>query len=163
MGSDSEDRAIMRMPKPENIVRITDFIAKTHKPVQCLHDRTEIDVNNRSISCRDCGKVVDAFEALMRIADRASAFQQQWETMRKDHRNLADYVPHLRAVRSLEHLWRGKRLPMCPHCKKGVGAEAMAKMGWVHQRYAEAVALETESNSRPAEVVGLKPEDEPHA
>lgn len=138
---------------PDNIVRLTDVLAK--KPYsrrECAHARLEVDATNRRVECRDCNREVDAFEAISILADNASAYQRTYDQMRKDHQNLAGWVPHLRAVRDLEGMWRGKRLPMCPHCKKGVTAEGLNSMGWVHQAYAEAVAKHEAETTAPAAV-----------
>lgn len=153
---DVTDKAIARMPGPENVVRVTDFLAKKHVPPVCRHDRIVLDVNNRAVECKDCGKGIEPYEALIALADRTGAFQNRVDAMRKDHHNLAGFVPRLRAVRALEHLWGGKKLPLCPHCKKGVSAEAMAKMGWVNQRFAEAVEREKAEQAPPGDVVQLR-------
>lgn len=137
-------------PLAENIVDLASVLSKKYKPLECRHDHIEIDQTNRKVLCTDCKREVDPFEAICRLADHTSAWKTTWEAMRKDYRNLAGYVPHLRAVRDLEGMWRGNRLPLCPHCKKGVTAEGMNRMGWVNKRYAEAVA----EHERDAATVG---------
>lgn len=126
-------------PPPENVVHLTEFLEKVWRRKECRHQRLEVDESNRKVTCKDCGREVDAFEALVIVADTAGEVQRTWEAMRKAHRDLAAYVPRLRAVRELESMWRGNRLPLCPHCKEGVTAEGLSQMGWVNRAYAEAV------------------------
>ena len=45
-------------------------------PKKCKHPRTEVDPNHRHVVCRDCGELVDAFEALVAIADN-------WDRLRE--------------------------------------------------------------------------------
>lgn len=142
-------------PPAENVISLTTVLAKKYKPRECLHDHIEIDDRNRRVTCADCKREIEPFLALSRIADRASEWQLRWDAMRKDWRNLAGYVPHLRAVRDLESMWRGNRLPMCPHCKKGVTADGLNKMGWVNKRYAEAVEQHARETAPVVEPIAL--------
>lgn len=132
--------AVSDLPPADNIVDLRGVLERKSKPRECQHDHLEIDEANRRLTCTDCNREIDPYQALVYLAGRTSEWQIRWENMRKDYKNLANYVPHLRAVRELEGMWRGKRLPMCPHCKTGVTAESLVKMGWVHQSYAQAVA-----------------------
>ena len=126
-------------PPADNVVQLTDVFKRVYKPKECRHARLEVDDNNRRIACLDCEREIDPFEAILVLADKTSEWQTRWDAMRKDWRNLAQYVPRLLAVRELESMWSGNRLPLCPHCKQGVTAEGLNKMGWVHKAYAEAV------------------------
>lgn len=148
---DEHESGIPPLPA-DNIVRLTDVLSKKYKRIECPHDRLTVDTNNRKVECEDCKREVDAFEAVSMLADRASQYQATYDRMRQDHKNLAGWVPHLRAVRNLEGMWKGNRLPMCPHCKKGVTAEGLNAMGWVHKAYAEAVAKHEAENAAPQEV-----------
>lgn len=143
------------IPPAENIVSLTAILSRKYKTKECRHQRLTIDVNNRKVECADCKREVDPFEAICLLADRTSEWQTRWDAMRKDYDNLAGYVPHLRAVRDLESMWRGNRLPMCPHCKKGVTAEGLNKMGWVNKRYAEAVEQHARETTPAVEPVAL--------
>lgn len=128
----------------DNIVKLTDFLNKRHGPQECRHAKLVVDTVNRRVECADCNREIEPFQAVLLLADRASEYQQTYDAMQRRHRDLAGWVPHLRVVRELESMWCGKRLPLCPHCKKGVTAEGLERMGWVHKSYAEAVAREEE-------------------
>ncbi len=142
----------------DNVVSLRETLAKKYKRVECRHDHLEVYENNRRLTCLDFKREIDPFEAISHLADRTSELQMKWAQMRKDYKNLAGYVPHLRVVRDLEGMWRGKRLPMCPHCKKGVTAEGLSRMGWVHQSYAEAVERHEIETVAAAPVTTLHPE-----
>lgn len=159
MGNEPNDH-----PAPtETIVSLAGFLERKYKPVACVHEHLEIDENNRIVLCTDCNKEVDPFTAICQLAKRTSEWQSRWRAMREDWKNLAGWVPHLRAVRTLEGMWRGNRLPMCPHCKKGVTAEGLNRLGWVHQRYAEAVAEHERETADAGEVVSLRPTTAPES
>lgn len=151
-----DDSLSERPPPADNVVGLKGVLElKRWQKKECRHDHLEIDETNRRVTCTDCNREVDPFVALCHLAEDTSEWQRKWAAMRTDYKNLASYVPHLRAVRELESMWRGKRLPMCPHCKKGVTAEGLNRLGWVHQSYAAAVEEHTRETAPAADVISL--------
>jgi len=107
---------------------------------QCVHQRFTIDRHHGSVHCVDCGDAVSAFHALTLVAQHDSALHQSWKARRKEMEEIKAYQPWLRAVKALEKIWRGRMLPMCPHCGRGVRAEALGERGCVSPEYDAALA-----------------------
>jgi len=122
-----------------NVVRLTDILATRVVPTICHHTRFVVDVRNRIITCDDCKREVEAFETIHTLAVSGSLFQSTYDGMCRDYSHLENYAPHLRAVRELESIWRGKMIPVCPHCRKGVTPEALLRAGTVGRDYAAAL------------------------
>jgi hypothetical protein len=102
----------------------------------CTHRMFEIDGEAGAVYCRDCDEEVPAFEALCVIARHDSIFQRQYYRLREEIVELQKYKPWLKAVKRLEHVWRGKKmLPCCPHCNRGVRAEDLAASGMKSIKY----------------------------
>jgi hypothetical protein len=117
--------------------RILQFRSGDHprcKP-KCRHQRFLIDKRHGSVECADCGELVSAFHALLAVAGEETDYHSKLSSMRAEMREIASYAPRLRAVKALEKIWRGKMLPMCPHCKRGITAEALERTGCIHPDY----------------------------
>lgn len=143
------------LPPAAVVVQLTDVIRSVYHPRECQHERLEVDDQNRRVTCIRCGREVEPFQALLIISRRSSEYQVRFDQMARDHRNLAAWVPHLRTVRQLEHMWRNKQLPLCPHCRKPVTAEGLNSHNWVHADYA-AAATAASGAEFAAEVVPIK-------
>lgn len=96
----------------------------------CYHQRFIIDKSHGSVECSDCGEIISAFHAISIMAQRDSRYFKNLERMRQEAKELKEYSPFLRAVKKLESIWRGKYLPGCPHCHKGIEAEELANSGF---------------------------------
>lgn len=106
-------------------------------PDGCGHrQRFVIDERHGTVYCRECNEPVSAFHALKMIARDDSLFRRQTKTGQALLEEMKAYKPWLRAVKALEKIWRGKdMLPQCPHCHRGIEAEALASTGIVSREY----------------------------
>lgn len=89
------------------------------KLCQCSDPHYEIDYQNRLVYCVDCGAIVDPFEALMEIANSYDRIGRQIDALLEQRREIANYKPHLVAIKDLERRYRAQHfsmLPCCPHC-----------------------------------------------
>lgn len=87
---------------------VTRFtIAETrHDPRKCRHCNFELDSSTRTVECKDCGAIVDAFDVLMEYAlnerafiwkvSRAKAAIEEWEKIQ------AEWTPTQRERRRVE-------------------------------------------------------------
>jgi len=109
--------------------------------VPCRHQRFDIFTDTQTVKCRDCGEVVSPFLALTTITEDNHRWWETWTRQADAAMALHNYQPHLRAVKKLEHTWRTRKyLPCCPHCHRGVEADALAASGTVHRSYDERQA-----------------------
>ncbi len=107
----------------------------------CMHKRFIISSDQGTVHCSDCGESVSAFHALQVVARRDSELRRNWRRWQEDVAALKAWSPWLRAVKRLEHIWRGKNmLPQCPHCRRGIEAEALANSGCVSRTYDNEMA-----------------------
>lgn len=123
--------------KPDDAGNVLEFRTGMNRKCKsnCLHQRFVIDETHGSVECADCGETVSAFHALVRVARKDSLFRRHMVAQRQKLEEMKAYKPWLRAVKALEKIWRGKMLPMCPHCKRGITAEALEATGCIHPDY----------------------------
>lgn len=124
----------------DDIVKLIDggdadnvFVLKGRAQI-CEH-QWEIDLETRSISCSKCGQESTAWDVLVRIAHNEGTERKRLAHARRETAELKRWNPHLRAVRELERIWRGKMLPTCPNCGMGVAAVDLANGCQVHKEH----------------------------
>lgn len=87
------------------------------KICQCFDPHYEIDYQNRLVYCKDCGAIVDPFEALYNLAKYYDRLHTQVKNLLEERRQIANYKPHLVVIKELESHYRsGKMVPCCPRC-----------------------------------------------
>jgi DNA-directed RNA polymerase subunit RPC12/RpoP len=142
-----------------DILDFERFLSIQDKSLKCTHERIEVDSRNREVTCKDCGKLVDPFDSLVAFARKGSDVKRSYTALQDEVQRLKEWKPFLTAMKTLEKIWRGKMLPMCPHCGVGIAAEKLANSGCVHRAFGERrrtemeVALETE-NEQLREALG---------
>lgn len=144
------------LPPIPQLIEFKVLQDRRRKRGSCWHRRFEIDREGGAVFCADCNEEIPAFEALCIIARQDSLYQQRFLRLREEIVELQKYKPWLKAVKRLEHVWRGKKmLPCCPHCRKGVKAEGLAATGRVSEKYEQMMAeREEEKPEGPALVKG---------
>ena len=134
----------------ENIVQFTPrskevddgtldyYLAINPKPPrrECRHVSFWVDDRNHEVTCRDCGAIVQPFDAILAFAKASHGFAERLRQAREETAALKAWKPWLKAVRKLEEIWRGSMLPCCPHCHRGLEAEALASSGRVNRSLA---------------------------
>jgi hypothetical protein len=121
---------------PDNVIQLTTLKINHTKNKRCTcyesysHPHKwpsyEIDTQNREIICQHCKAVVEPFEALLKISRRDEKLIQDTEYLLKQARELANYKPWLRSIKSIEsNVRNGEMIPCCPHCHQGILLEEL--------------------------------------
>ena len=66
----------------------------------CSHDRSLVDVEERVVTCRDCGKTLDAFDRLLEYARGDREWQSREAECRDAAKRLAELKAEERRVKS---------------------------------------------------------------
>lgn len=93
------------------------------KICRCESPHYEIDTTNRIVMCVDCGAVLDAFDALLSLAERKEQIerlQSQMLQRAKTYKKLADEELHHmiknKVFREMQSKYKKNMFPMCPKC-----------------------------------------------
>lgn len=62
----------------------------------CGHQRVTLDTETRRVHCRECGREVDAFDALHTIARDGERWLEQRDELRRQARRAADDLEELK-------------------------------------------------------------------
>ena len=110
---------------PDKIIQLTALRRNNNlsKRCACLHPRYEIDENCREVICAQCGAKVDAFDALAHLARDSEWWQREVESLLEQRKEIANWKPHLPALKNMERENRQGMIPVCPHCGKGIKVE----------------------------------------
>lgn len=126
---------------PDKIVRF-DVLRVEHgkkKLCTCAYPHYEIDYQNRLVWCSDCGAIVDAFEALNRIARDTERQEQYLETFLEQRRQIDSYQSRRVVIKELEKRYvRGERdglEPVCPHCRKPFHLKDLVSGMWCNPEF----------------------------
>lgn len=91
------------------------------KSCECFEPHYTIDTINRLVYCKDCGAIVDPFNALTYLAEHYDRIAKWTETILEQRRQIESYKPHLVVIKQLEEQCRANKysmMPVCPHCKE---------------------------------------------
>ncbi|MBP3463812.1 MAG: hypothetical protein J6K45_04960 [Clostridia bacterium] len=109
------------MPEKEKIVSI-DVLRINHKRkkiCECERPLYEVDCKNRLVYCEICGAIVDAFDAIYKVAMHVEEINEDIKRAIENKKILETYKPHLKEARRYERMMRAKdMLPKCPKCNK---------------------------------------------
>ncbi len=96
-----------------------------HKICICTNPCYEVDMVNRIVSCESCGAVVDAFDALVSIAERYERLEETQERMIKKaqvYQEEADKefkrLIRNRIFREMNANYKAGLFPICPKCSE---------------------------------------------
>lgn len=119
---------------PDKITRIDVLRVERgrQKVCQCKEPCYEVDTENHIVTCLDCGAIVDPFVAITKIATYYDNLNNQVERLLDQAKEIANYKPHLRVIKDMEHQYR-TMVPMCPHCHKAFDFTEIA--GWYNKKY----------------------------
>lgn len=105
----------------ENLTRDLEEARGAVKPVlnrmrgQCFHSgRFEVADHEPSITCKQCGAVVDPFLVLRKIATRELNFSYQLNALRAEHKELTEAVAKLKGQRTRQRAAVSKATPDVP-------------------------------------------------
>lgn len=117
-----------------------DFIRREkslRKDCECTDARFIIDERNVKVNCAQCGARVEAFAALVKMADLDEKRNNVMQKLRAQAQEMQDYKPHLRIIKFLEKQWRKKDVvPTCPSCDEPFLLEELKT--WVGRKFVEA-------------------------
>lgn len=91
----------------------------------CNHPHYELGVENRIIICRDCGAVVDPFEAMLSIAGYHEQLREETNRLKEKAKVYSEEankelkrMRKSRVFREMEESYRKNMLPRCPKCRE---------------------------------------------
>jgi tryptophan 2,3-dioxygenase len=110
---------------PKKVLRI-DVIKVEYgrrKLCECMNPHYEIDYQNRTVTCVDCGAIVEPFEALYRFAQNCLNLNEQVESILEQRQQLLNWKPRLVLMRQFAEQYasghgRNSMVPCCPNCGK---------------------------------------------
>lgn len=118
----------------EKIIDIDVIRANWNFKKRCTcQDRTFVlDPRNKEVHCAQCGEIVDAFQAMLELANNYERMNSQLRNYYEQVKQLSSYKPHLKVIKSLESQYRGKKLiPCCPICHEPFYLEEITSWsGW---------------------------------
>lgn len=82
-------------PLPENLIQRVDKDPWSH----CQHGRITLDEHQRSVTCRDCGRVLDPFQFLQQQAD---LLRRAWSNHDSAQHKVQELVDRIAALKK-EH------------------------------------------------------------
>lgn len=135
---------------PEKIVRYDVLRVEYGKAKMCRCDdpHYEIDHQNRLVYCRDCGAIVDPFEALEHIARDTQRWTEYTEQLAEQRRQIADYHPRRVILKALEKQYiRAEHdglEPTCPRCGRAFELKELLDGRWVNRAFAARMEGDTE-------------------
>jgi len=126
---------------PDNIIQLSTYRRNDNKPhCTCYHWATfpkkqlqlSVDRENREITCRHCGTVIDPFDAHLLLMKSQDDRQREIDDLYHQAQELREYKPWRRAIKDIEqHAGNGKMVPTCPHCQEAVFLEELTYGSWV--------------------------------
>lgn len=91
----------------------------------CNPPHYEISVENRIIMCRDCGAVIDPFEAMLSIAEYHEQLREETNRLKEKAKVYSEEankelkrMRKSRVLREMEEQYRKNMLPRCPKCRE---------------------------------------------
>lgn len=110
---------------PEKVMRIDVLRIEHNSQTQCRCKKPiyELDTHNRFVYCAECGAIVDAFDALYKMAKDYDSINRDVEMALRQAKELATYKPHLRRLRDIEQHHNKNLYPLCPNCSKAIRIE----------------------------------------
>lgn len=124
---------------PDKIIDIDQIRINRNieKICSCENRKFVLDTQNRRVICNSCGSIVDPYDAMYDLSQRAENMRSQVERLLEQRKQILDYKPYLLTIRSLEKRYRGKKsLPCCPRCDEPFYLEELKV--WSGKSYADA-------------------------
>ena len=124
---------------PDKIVDIDQIRINRNidKKCKCLNRSFVLDTTNETVHCRGCGVEVNAYDAMLEMANGANRLRDQVEKLLEQRKQILDYKPWLLTIRNLEKRYRGKKmLPCCPRCEEPFYLEELDL--WLSKTFADA-------------------------
>ena len=118
---------------PANVILLSTFKVEYGKERHCECYRHSypkkspgyvLDYQNREITCKHCGNVVDPIDAFEILATEQENWQREIDQLHEQAKQLRAYKPWLKAIKFLEQMVRrGTMVPVCPCCDNGIFIE----------------------------------------
>jgi len=134
---------------PNKIIRLDQIRINRglDKVCSCKNRKYEIDTTNRRITCSSCGAMIEAYEAMLDLANRWEYMNKQIENLLEQRKQIMNYKPWLVVIKYLEKNYRGRKmLPVCPECNEPFYLEELTK--WVAKEYADKRIKNSGRNKR---------------
>lgn len=123
---------VLRLAQYRNVCKCYEL--PNHPPIEY-----EIDPDNRIVSCKHCGNIVDPLVALITITKNWEEITNYYKEIRQEAARIfnltRNYKPHRRAMKQIEsEIGRnGRMLPCCPHCGEPFELEEIQR--YVNREY----------------------------
>jgi len=117
---------------PNKIVDFELLKIKRHmrKICNCENPQYEVDTNNRTVWCGDCGAWIDPFDAILYIAEHSEKLEKRIDylcekekeacerinNLNKEIEVLSKKRARLNVFKKLESEYRNDMVPRCPKC-----------------------------------------------
>ncbi|MDW5376795.1 hypothetical protein R6258_07660 [Halomonas sp. HP20-15] len=91
---------------------------ETRRPrTTCRHRHMVYDQKERRVWCEDCESEVEAFDALMLIAEQMDGHIKRLQRREREVSESEQFAARMRATKELDRVWRTRNMtPTCPHC-----------------------------------------------
>ena len=89
------------------------------KICKCSNRKYLLDTDNRQVTCRSCGALIDSYDALLEMSRNWERINEELERIFEQKKMLDNYKPHLRIIKDLEKRTRSgpnQCHPVCPVC-----------------------------------------------
>lgn len=93
------------------------------KLCQCASPHYDIDLANRIVECRDCGAIIDAFDAIVKLAEHGEEVERLEKAMKEKAKTYGQIANDEfnrmiknRIFRDMQSQYRKNMFPVCPEC-----------------------------------------------
>lgn len=102
---------------------------KTRRPyTACKHTHLRYDNEERRIWGADCEMDVEAFDAFKGLVERFSGAASDIKGRQDAVKEAEGHAIISRAAKAIDEIWRRRKVvPACPHCRRGILPEDVAK------------------------------------
>lgn len=103
----------------------------------CRHLKLVYDNQERRIWCRDCETNIEAFDAFQMLVDRAYAAYADIKKRKAEVAAAEQHALISRAAKAADKAWRGRMVPACPHCRRGILPEDALQFSFTNREWEE--------------------------
>ena len=87
-------------------------------------------------NCKDCGAIIEPFDALYRVACQFERVHEQTNAVLEQRKQILNYKPHLVVIKGIEQNYRANNfsmVPVCPNCREPFDLKDLKS--WANRRF----------------------------